>query len=158
MFSTPLPEFFLKDYQNFHEVFPDIFQFFFSKFQQILLKTNSFFSFSLYFLDSPSVPYWHFIKLFGNFSIFFFKDLLKILITLQLKFSQIFILVYLKILQVCPLTFLYRMRHKSSKWKNKVPADAKEATKSVPNTLCGCTGSSSIRHNKPRDEWTQEAV
>ncbi len=39
-----------------------------------------------------------------------------------------------------------------------VLADANEAMKSIPNTLCGCNGYSSIRCNKPRDERVREAV
>ncbi len=53
---------------NFLQLFPLMFS---SKSQQILLKTNTFLKFLLYFLDSSPVLYWHFIKFFPNFSIFF---------------------------------------------------------------------------------------
>ncbi len=46
-----------------------IFPLFFSKFLQILLKTNAF---------SQSAPYWHFLSSFCKFLNFFFKDLLSL--------------------------------------------------------------------------------
>ncbi len=64
---------FFKDFQNVGKVFPNI-PLFFSKCQQVLLKTNTFSSFSLYFLDSSSVPYWQFIQFFCKFLKIFFKD------------------------------------------------------------------------------------
>ncbi len=62
---------FIDDFQNFHEVFPNISPMFFSKFQQISLQNNTFSLVSLYFLNSSSVPYLHFIKIFANFWNFF---------------------------------------------------------------------------------------
>ncbi len=62
----------LKDFQNFHKVLCNVpLIIFFLNFNKYYSKVIVLFS---SFLDSSSVPYWHFIKIFPNFSIFF-KDL-----------------------------------------------------------------------------------
>ncbi len=87
-FIHNLPEFlenFLKDYQNFFKISTNISQ-------------NEYFfliyvPFSRQF-PSPLLAFYH---VSSKFLKFFFEDLLKVSVKLQLKFDQIFILVYLKI-------------------------------------------------------------
>ncbi len=70
---------FLKHFPNNFEVSSKLFQiflwFFFQNFNKyyLKLKTNTFFKFLLYFLDSSSVPNWHFIKFFCKFLKIFFQ-------------------------------------------------------------------------------------
>ncbi len=87
---------FLIDFKNFRDVYANILLFFFQNFNKYYSKLILFLIFAIFsrqFFSHLLIFYQFFCK----FLKFFFKDLLRVSIKLQLKFAQIFILVYLKI-------------------------------------------------------------
>ncbi len=112
-------------FSQIFKISPNIPLIFLSNFQQILLKTNTFLNFCCIFSTVPQ-SFIDILSTFLQISQIFFKDLLRVSIKLQLKFAQIFILVYLKIFLLVSemfLNFFWHSNYYSQKIRNSFCPD-----------------------------------